>query len=414
MIVAHGHPDFSKGGAEIAAYNLFKTLKEREDCEVLFLARHNLDKASHVSTPFGVRANDEVLFYSDSPDYFKFSQNNQRLIWFNFDQLLNSFKPTIVHFHHYVTLGLEMFRAVKNYNQNTKVILTLHEYLAICHHFGQMIKKDSGKLCYQATPADCHVCFPEISPQDFLLRKLYIQSFFNVVDLFISPSNFLRDRYIAWGVPEQKIVFLENGQVTAPKLPPRSGEGNEIHGRLAYFGQITQFKGLDVLLEAIALMSKKERKKIRLDIHGSGLEVQEKAFQNKIKKLLKMLNKQVTIHGPYQPDELPTLMQDIDWIIVPSIWWENSPLVIQEAFKFGRPIICSDIGGMAEKVTNNINGLHFRAGKAVSLRDTIIKATNDTNLYQRLIDNMGEVFSVKESSVCHLELYQFIDKNKAS
>ena len=284
----------------------------------------------------------------------------------------------------------------------------MHEYLAICNHFGQMIKKPSGKLCYQATPADCHVCFSEISPQEFFLRELYIKSFFKIVDLFISPSNFLRDRYISWGIPEEKIVYIENGQVTAPRLPPRHRQENEPLVRLAYFGQITQFKGLDVLLEAIALMPKKERKKVTLDIHGSGLELQSKAFQAKTKKLLKKLSRQVAYHGPYESSELSALMQDIDWVIIPSIWWENSPLVIQEAFKFGRPIICSDIGGMAEKVKHNVNGLHFRVGKANSLKDTLIKAISDTDLYKQFINNITDVFSVEESSLCHLELYKAI------
>ena len=60
--------------------------------------------------------------------------------------------------------------------------------------------------------------------------------------------------------------------------------------------------------------------------------------------------------------DLPRLMAEVDWVVVPSLWWENSPLVIQEAFLHGRPVICSDIGGMAEKVTDGVNGLHFRAG----------------------------------------------------
>ena len=411
MIVVHAHPAFSKGGAEIAAYNLFQAFKQRKDCEVLFLARHSIDQASHEGTPFGLRASDEVLFYSNSIDSFKFSQNNKRAIWANFNQLLETFRPSIVHFHHYVMLGLEMFRAVKNYNQNTKIVLTLHEYLAICHNNGQMIKKSSGKLCYQATPIDCHFCFPEKNPQEFFLRELYIKSFFNVIDLFISPSKFLRDRYISWGIPEEKIVFLENGQTSAQKLPSRNCGENEIYGHLAFFGQITQFKGLDVLLDALALIPNKNRKQIHLDIHGSILAIQSKNFRNKLRKLLKKASSYVTCHGPYEPDELSVLMQNVDWVIVPSIWWENSPLVIQEAFKFGRPIICSDIGGMAEKVKHNVNGLHFRVGNARSLKSTIIKATSDNELYQKIIGNIEDVFSVEESSIYHLELYQSINKS---
>ncbi len=68
------------------------------------------------------------------------------------------------------------------------------------------------------------------------------------------------------------------------------------------------------------------------------------------------------------------LMAEVDWVIVPSIWWENSPLVIQEAFTYGRPVICSGIGGMAEKVTDGVNGLHFRVGDPRSLAETMRRA----------------------------------------
>ena len=63
--------------------------------------------------------------------------------------------------------------------------------------------------------------------------------------------------------------------------------------------------------------------------------------------------------------------------MVPSIWWENSPLVIQEAFLHGRPVICSDIGGMAEKVDHDVNGLHFPVGDPDALARTIQRAAID-------------------------------------
>jgi glycosyltransferase involved in cell wall biosynthesis len=70
--------------------------------------------------------------------------------------------------------------------------------------------------------------------------------------------------------------------------------------------------------------------------------------------------------------------------VVPSIWWENSPLVIQEAMMFRRPVICSDIGGMAENVTDGVNGLHFRVGDPDSLADTIRRATGTPELWDEL------------------------------
>jgi hypothetical protein len=76
-------------------------------------------------------------------------------------------------------------------------------------------------------------------------------------------------------------------------------------------------------------------------------------------------------------------MADVDWVVVPSIWYENAPLVIQEAFQHGKPVICSDIGGMAEAVTDGVDGLHFRAGSAGALSDTLLRAATTPGLWSR-------------------------------
>jgi glycosyltransferase involved in cell wall biosynthesis len=82
--------------------------------------------------------------------------------------------------------------------------------------------------------------------------------------------------------------------------------------------------------------------------------------------------------------------------VIPSIWWENSPLVIQEAFFHRRPIICSDIGGMAEKVTDGVNGIQFRRGNAHSLAGAMRRAAETPGLWDQLragipaVQTMGE------------------------
>jgi glycosyltransferase involved in cell wall biosynthesis len=64
-------------------------------------------------------------------------------------------------------------------------------------------------------------------------------------------------------------------------------------------------------------------------------------------------------------------MRSVDWVVVPSTWWENSPLVIQEARVTGTPILASNIGGMAEKVRDGVDGLHFLAGSPLDLASKI-------------------------------------------
>jgi glycosyltransferase involved in cell wall biosynthesis len=85
-------------------------------------------------------------------------------------------------------------------------------------------------------------------------------------------------------------------------------------------------------------------------------------------------------------------MANLDWVVVPSVWWENSPLVIQEAFHFGKPVICSDIGGMAEKVRDGVDGLHFRAADPRSLAEVIRTAAKTPGLWDRLRAGIRPVY----------------------
>ena len=87
--------------------------------------------------------------------------------------------------------------------------------------------------------------------------------------------------------------------------------------------------------------------------------------------------------GPYTQAELPSLMKSAHWMIVPSRWWENSPMVILEAAKHGLPVICSNIGGMQEKVADGVTGVHFKARRADSLADALAWGNRTTLISER-------------------------------
>jgi glycosyltransferase involved in cell wall biosynthesis len=143
-----------------------------------------------------------------------------------------------------------------------------------------------------------------------------------------------------------------------------------------------------------------------LRVHGANLDLQAGAFQNTIRDLLDQTEDTVTFVGRYDPSQISRLMAAVDWVVVPSIWWENSPLVIQEAFAHGRPVICSDIGGMAEKVTDGVDGLHFRAGDADSLAETIAAAVSTPGLWERLREGIREVYAMEDHVRFVCDLYE--------
>ena len=181
------------------------------------------------------------------------------------------------------------------------LIVTLHEYFAICNRQGQMVKNSSKKLCYRESLEDCSNCFPERTPQDFWLRKHYIQKHFEYADVFISPSEFLRQRYIEWGIPAENIVVIENGQ-PSPAAPKAAPSGARLRTRFGFFGQITEYKGVEILLQALHLMTPDVRAKMIVEINGANLEVAGTILQELIETLRKPLIVEGTLRwvGSYE------------------------------------------------------------------------------------------------------------------
>lgn len=372
LVMAHAHPDFSLGGGEIAAYNLFKAYRKHDGVEdAWFLGR--ADRGRGATGAISLRRENEYLWEQSFRNLHLMKAVHQESLATSFADLLRAIKPTVVHTHHYLFLGLEYLRIIKQVDPNIRIVMTLHEYLAICANNGQMIKTGDFKLCSRESFDECRQCFPDKTAEDFWLRKHFFMSHFDLVDQFVSPSEFLRQRYIAWGLKPEKIVVIENGQSDEPPLPSRPMSEQETRNRFGFFGQINPYKGLDVVLQALHELPKAARRKIVLEVHGANLEWQPAEFREKIEKLREPLIKQGVVRwiGPYQPHELRDRMAGIDWVVVPSIWWENSPMVIQEAFVCGRPIIVSNIGGMAEKVKNGVDGITVPAGNVLHWADVL-------------------------------------------
>jgi glycosyltransferase involved in cell wall biosynthesis len=145
-----------------------------------------------------------------------------------------------------------------------------------------------------------------------------------------------------------------------------------------------------------------------LKIHGANLELQDGEFKRIVARFLEETRDSVTLVGKYRPEQLPALMRDIDWVVVPSIWWENSPLVIQEAFLNNRPVICSNVGGMAEKVTAGINGLHFRVGDPTSLAAVIREAVQAPATWDRLRRGIPSIYRLDEQVAELRETYRSV------
>ncbi len=408
LVVSHGHPDFSLGGGEIAAYRLFTGYRANPQVEAAwFLGRVDRRKGWPTGQ-ISLRREDEYLWDQAVHNWHLMTAVHTDSVTGRFAELLRALRPTVVHVHHYAHLGLEFLALIKRVDPSIRIVLTLHEYMAICRQNGQMVKARTGELCRRSGFDDCNRCFPETSAEGFWMRKQRFSEYFALVDRFVAPSEFLRQRYIDWGLDPARIVMLENGQEDAATLPPRPLAEGSGRVRFGFFGQVSAFKGIDVLLKALALLPRGNRAGVQVDINCAHLEQQTPELQAHLKELAEPLIRQGLLHwaGPYAPGEQASRMAGVDWVIVPSIWWENSPMIIQEAFVFGRPVICANIGGMAEKVRHGIDGLHFQVGNPHHLAETLLECAGSTTLWETLASGIRRPPTVAESTAEHLALLE--------
>jgi glycosyltransferase involved in cell wall biosynthesis len=403
LVVAHGHPRLQPGGTEAVAHGLFRALKAR-GAPAFLLA--GTDRAGDAGTPFRAvgDAPDELLFASDAFDLFRLGRRDLADFSGPFAQLLRAVRPDVVHLHHLLRVGAEAPALVRRILPDARIVLTLHDFHAICHADGQMTTPRELRPCRAAAPAACAACFPDRTAAEFLRRELHLKALLAHVDLFVAPSLFLRDRFVAWGLPADRIAVVRNGLPGAEPAPARALAEGERRAVFGIFGNVTPYKGATVALEALRRLADEGVRDARIEIHGTaGWRGTE--FHEGFERAVEACGGRAAVHGPYAPDELPGRMAGVDWVLVPSVWWENAPLVVQEAFQHRRPPIVSGHGGLAEAVRDGVDGLHARPGDAADLARAMRRAVEAPDLHARLAAAAPAVRTLAEAADEHLSLY---------
>lgn len=397
-VISHAHPSISMGGAEIAAHTLFLGLRTL-GIPAVFIAAVPLAMRDRLD----LRAEEHAVFY-DPGTYDHLYQLGDASTLAQLRRILAETGAKLLNFHHFMHFGINALRDLAQ-EPDLRTVVTLHEFLSICHHHGQMVTRPQRSLCTAATESACGACFPELGWRRMGLRAALFRDSFAEVDGFISPSQFLVDRFVDWGLPAGRMGVIENGLARSiPEKRPAKAATPARTWVFGYFGQVTPFKGVDVLLDAASRLAAMPGIADRIDIRINGnLVGVTDAFDRKLKDLTETLPF-LRFLGPYENSGVLDLMADCDYVLTPSVWWENSPVVIQEAYAAGRPVICTGIGGMAEKVRDGVTGLHFRRGDPVDLARVIADAADEA-AYARLLPNIPEPFDTTEMARRYLAAF---------
>lgn len=225
----------------------------------------------------------------------------------------------------------------------------------------------------------------EVEVRDRMLRERLLPT----VDLFVAPSRFLRDRFVEWGIPERQIIYNRAGIDTTPLagFQRRDGEGL----RVAYIGTLAPHKGVHVLLEAWARIDPARRAKGKIEVYGP-----KSHYPGYVRHLETLCQAAGTrLAGGLAAAEVQVALAGIDVLVVPSVWYENSPLIILEALATRTPLIVSDLGGMAELVQHGETGYTFPVGDADALAELLGRLLDDPAELDELFGDAPPIKSIE-------------------
>jgi glycosyltransferase involved in cell wall biosynthesis len=218
------------------------------------------------------------------------------------------------------------------------------------------------------------------------------------------------DLYAKWGIDRAKLHHIANGQADHARGAPPIEERKR-RNRFGFFGQLVDNKGVHVILEAVDHLRAAGFRDFVVEINGDNLRYASEARRKEIEAFLEREaqlpppERNVGMNGSYHVGQLASRMARVDWCIVPSVWWESFGLVISEAWMFKRPVIASNIGGMKERITDGVDGLHFTIGDPRALAEVMKRAATEPGLWDQLVAGVKQPMSREEMAEAFCELY---------
>jgi glycosyltransferase involved in cell wall biosynthesis len=391
LLVSHKFPPYALGGVETYTHHLAQALRARY--QVFVFHRHD-DRDGPAFAEYDQEADGMLLRrVSCRPRGWKASVAGEffgtflnREIEASFSRFVAQIQPDLIHVQHVMALSARLLHLARQ--TGTPLLLTLHDYWFICGN-SQLVWPDRQTCRGKAGGMNCVRCAaaarfpsplirwlrPALAPL-FLYRDRVVGQAALQAQHFISPSHFLIEQYVAAGFPKEQFTYLENGiqLERIRRFPWRPADGPL---RVTFLGALAWQKGAHVLAEAFNGLPSGVA---QLRIWGN-----PEAFPDYAAHLRCLLtHPDARLMGPVANERVGEVLADSDVLVVPSLWYENSPVVIQEARAMGVPVVASGLGALAEKVHHDIDGLLYPPGDAAALRQALQRLASEPVLLRRL------------------------------
>ena len=365
--------------------------------------------------------------------------------------VLDMLQPDLLHVHNLLNLSFELPQMARR--RGIPVVATLHDYTLVCPAGGQRVHVAEEHVCHAIDTSRCARCFPQhplhtqlkfgtralrapggrfagglasamrqrlpslagavgrwaaradatpLSPADIEARLAAARRVFAAVDLFVAPSQALADEYLALGIAAERLRVSDYGfpqlasRGAADRPPPQRGPGLPL--RVGFVGTLVWHKGAHLLLDAVAAMP------------GFPLEVvifgDPDVFPDYTARLRRAAaGLPVRFAGAFERGDAADVYSQIDVLVVPSLWPENSPLVIHEAFQAGVPVIGARVGGIPELVPEGVSGLLYDAFSPAALAASLQRLLEEPELRRRLATGVPAVKSIDDDAAEWQRIY---------
>lgn len=273
-------------------------------------------------------------------------------------ELLHENKPDIVHVHNtFMMMSSSVFAACKQ--AGVPVVQTLHNYRLFCPaanfiRDGNVCEECLDHSMLRGIRYGCYRGSRSATASVALMIRTQRQRR-SYPDLFIALSDFSRSKFIAAGIPAEKLRVKPNFVAPDPGPSTESGE------YAIFAGRLSEEKGLNTLL-----LAWKRLQGIPLEIVGDGpllAPIQAKAAALGLST--------VRFHGRLPRNKTLEMIKLARLLVTPSQCYENFPMGIAEAFACATPVICSRLGGMREIVQDGRTGLQFEPGNDRDLGEKV-------------------------------------------
>ena len=444
VYVVHEFPPDSIGGTGIAAHQVAKDMFA-EGHKVWVLApqwwKHDFPSIGFFDEKVDGLSVRRLIFNPNlSPNHALYEYYNPILYIYAKD-FLKDISPDIIHIYHLLHLSSSIIDAARELR--IPIVLTLTDFWFFCPKWIRL-KSDESLCGEDFSWRDCIWClrkknnvYDRITKAfDERMVKFYVQELisnnkfnFNFlnnnqvsslllaavsrlpflksqlekVDEILCPSSFLGKVYLKKGYFQNGFTVLSHGISCAPVLPSREGQNSNI--TFGYFGGGSKHKGAHVLLEAFR---KIKSTNVNLKLYGNFSNTE---YARNLRRIAKG-DERIEFMGKFRRAELTKVLSGIDILVMPSIWYEVYGLSILEAFANKIPVIATDIGGIPEIVHDERNGLLFKRGDILDLKQKMEHIVNEPGLIRKFQGNIPRVRSVNEECDELLDIYKKLLRQK--